>query len=300
MPQGEFESHLIPVDNFKHAFTTSDHYEHHPSILHVPLGDEALGVHKVSSRTTHKLVTPPSPLHKSADGHNAPETAWEALYPKGSINPASELPGGFGFHLSGPKEFAQELARGATEAVFSYRMMLQSDWEWVKGGKLPGVFGGVGDLSYSCTGGRQQNRCQCFNFRPMWRPNSAGELYTYLPLTDTNSSVLVNVPPESKANNDYGFSVGRGSFHFDIAVGRWVSIAFRVKLNTSGYHNGEIQLWVDGESVMDIKGLSICNAESARIKGMHFQTFFGGHDESWASPKDQKAWFSDISGAILE
>ncbi|KAG6899044.1 hypothetical protein C0993_001431 [Termitomyces sp. T159_Od127] len=292
--------HLIPVDKLKHAFTTSDHYKHHPSVQHVPLDDGALGVHKVSPRTPHKLVTPPPSLRQSADGHDAPETAWEAIYPKGSINPASQFPGGFGFHLSGPKEFAEHLARGATEAVFSYRMMLQPDWEWVKGGKLPGVFGGVGDLSYSCTGGRQENRCQCFNLRPMWRAQSAGELYTYLPLTDTNSSVLINIPPASKENSDYGFSVGRGSFHFDIAVGCWVSIAFRVKLNTYNHHNGEIQLWVDGKSVMDIKGLVICDAENARIKGMHFQTFFGGHDESWASPKDQKAWFADISGAILE
>ncbi|KAG6901269.1 hypothetical protein C0995_014358 [Termitomyces sp. Mi166 len=300
MSERELKYFLLPVDKFKQAFTTSDYYKHYPSIQNVPLNDEALGVHKVSSRTTHKLVTPPPSLHESTHGHGAPEIAWEAFYPKGSINPASESPGGFGFHLSGPKEFAVALAHGATEAVFGYRMMLQPDWEWVKGGKLPGVFGGIGDLSYSCTGGRQENRCQCFNLRPMWRPKSAGELYTYLPLTAANSSLLINVPPESKANNDYGFSVGRGSFHLDIAVGRWVSIAFRVKLNTPGHHNGEIQLWVDGESVMDIKGLSVCDAENAKIKGMHFQTFFGGHDESWASPKDQRAWFADVSGAILE
>jgi predicted Zn-dependent protease with MMP-like domain len=28
---------------------------------------------------------------------------------------------------------------GVPEAIFSYRMMLQDEWEWVKGGKIPGV-----------------------------------------------------------------------------------------------------------------------------------------------------------------
>ena len=46
------------------------------------------------------------------------------------------------------------------------------------------------------------------------------------------------MPPLSKANADYGFSVGRGSFYLDIAVGKWVSIAFRVKLNDIGKENG--------------------------------------------------------------
>jgi hypothetical protein len=49
---------------------------------------------------------------------------------------------------------------------------------------------------------------------------------------------------------------------------------------------------------------------------MHFQTFFGGmllimqtvsslinllagHGEDWASPKDQRAWFADITGVIV-
>ncbi|KAG6848783.1 hypothetical protein C0991_012502, partial [Blastosporella zonata] len=93
----------------------------------------------VSSRTTHHLVTPPNPIHESDYGQDAPQEAWEAFYPKGSINPNAEIPGGFGFYLTGPSEFAEKLAHGAREVVFGYRMMLQPGWEWVKGGKLPGV-----------------------------------------------------------------------------------------------------------------------------------------------------------------
>ncbi|KAJ6624152.1 hypothetical protein B0H10DRAFT_2174541 [Mycena sp. CBHHK59/15] len=296
-------SHLIPVDGFQLGFTSC------PSLMleqieRVELGDKELGVHKVTSRTKHLLVAPPPPASVASTSGNAswpaPSLAWEAFYPRGSLNPSAPIPGGFGFYLSGPAAFASRLEVGATHALISYRMMLQSDWEWVKGGKLPGIFGGEGDFSYACTGGRQDNRCKCFNIRPMWRSKGVGELYTYLPLTPQNREKLLSVPPSSKENADYGFSVGRGAFKFDIAVGKWVSLAFRVKLNGIGANNGEVQLWVDGKSMINVGGLSLRDSENSRIKGGHFQTFFGGHQDDWASPKDQHAWFADLSGVIIE
>ena len=39
---------------------------------------------------------------------------------------------------------------------------------------------------------------------------------------------------------------------------------------------GEIQLWIDGKSVIEIPGLVLREDEASHIKGMHFQTFFGG------------------------
>jgi hypothetical protein len=128
--------HLIPPFEFQSGFTTSTAISDHRIEL-VDLDDKQLGVHKSSSRTPHQLVTPPTTSHP----HQLPppEIAWEAFYPKGSINPKASIPGGFGFYLSGPKSFSDKLANGAREVIFGYRMMLQSGWEWAKGGKLPGV-----------------------------------------------------------------------------------------------------------------------------------------------------------------
>jgi len=136
---------LLPVHNFQLAFTTSS-YIKHPRVKVYPLEDKPLGVHKVSSKFTHDVVTPPNstvacdkPGPKKCDKHSQdPKEAWEAIYPEGSINPSATIPGGFSFYLAGPQEFKDRLVN-ATEAVFSYRMMLQEDWEWVKGGKLPGL-----------------------------------------------------------------------------------------------------------------------------------------------------------------
>lgn len=103
-----------------------------PNVCRVDLDDSILGVHKINSRTHHNIVIPPSAFGIS------PHKAWEATYPARSINPANSAPGGFGFYLSGPKGFQNGL-KSATEVMFSYSVMFASDWEWVKGGKLPGL-----------------------------------------------------------------------------------------------------------------------------------------------------------------
>ncbi|KAJ3731567.1 hypothetical protein DFJ43DRAFT_1079557 [Lentinula guzmanii] len=297
---------LVPVPHFQYGFSTSTSANTSLSLSIVNLSDKALGVHKISSRTAHPLVSPPSlnTPTRSLECHDLPPPilAWEAFYPKGSINPSAAIPGGFGFYLNGPKEFSDILhgsksSTGANEIVMSYRMMLQSDWEWVKGGKLPGVFGGVGDLAYGCSGGRKDNRESCFDVRLMWRSKGAGELYVYLPSTEQNRERLLAVPPLSHENADYGFSVGRGAF--SIPVGQWMSIAIRVKLNTVGHEDGEIELWIDGISVISVTKLTLRQSEKSRLKGMHFQTFFGGNKPDWASPRDQRAWFADVTGVSV-
>lgn len=132
-------SSLIPVEDFKDGFTTCANLEDDRITL-VPLEDKALGVHKISSRTKHEVVCPP-PCCSPSKALPPPTLAWEAFYPEGSINPKAKIPGGFGFYLSGPTSFSGQLENGAQEVLMSYRMMLEENWEWVKGGKLPGFRG---------------------------------------------------------------------------------------------------------------------------------------------------------------
>lgn len=66
--------------------------------------------------------------------------AWEAFYPCGSINPSATIPGGFGFYMSGPEDFVEELKKNVVnEAVFGYRVIFEDGFDFVKGGKLPGI-----------------------------------------------------------------------------------------------------------------------------------------------------------------
>lgn len=121
-----------------------------------------------------------------------------------------------------------------------------------------------------------------------------GELYTYLPLTAENEAAELAVPPLSIANTDYGYSVGRGAFNF--TAGTWFTVAERIKLNDPASYNGlcispcvliissdcrrlvtgEVQIFINGEPVIDLTGVSLRNTSDSVVMGMHFQTFFGG------------------------
>ena len=133
---------LFPVNTFKLGFTTFSHSGSPASttnelkIISVPLADLPLGIHRITHSLTHDVVCPPPSLCPSS---NDPRLAWEAKYPKGSCSPNTEIPGGMGFYFGGPKEFAALLEQGASEAIFSYRVMFEKNWNWVKGGKLPGM-----------------------------------------------------------------------------------------------------------------------------------------------------------------
>ncbi|KAH8088974.1 hypothetical protein BXZ70DRAFT_899301 [Cristinia sonorae] len=308
----------VPASLVLSGFTTSPAAASTlPLLALVPLTDPTLGVHKVTSHTTHHVVAPPPPVH--SDPQHDPIEAWEAVFPQGSINPGNkDAPrGGFGFYLRGPKDFAQEL-RSASEVLLSYAVMFQDGWMWKKGGKLPGIYGGVGDSAYGCTGGRQTDRCKCFNLRLMWREHGAGELYAYVPQNPTNTEQMTSIPPRSVQNPDYGFSVGMGAWYF--APGKWTVVAERIKMNAVGksdgeaaicsisrndalhaFSSGEIEVFIDGRSVVRVRGLILRDetAEDSHVQGLHFQTFFGGHSVEWASPQTQRAYFAHLSGAIL-
>ncbi|KAI0827594.1 hypothetical protein BC628DRAFT_1367574 [Trametes gibbosa] len=288
----------VPESRILFGFTTSSLVSS-PLISVIPLSDKSLGVHKVTSATTHNLVRPPVPVNDDPT-----QLAWEAVYAEGSINPGNKTapPGGFGFYLRGPPAFADALddTSAYVEVVLGYDVLLEDGFDFVKGGKLPGVYGGTGDSSYGCTGGRQTDRCKCFNLRLMWREHGVGELYAYVPQTDTNAEHLRAVPPRSIQHPDYGFSVGRGAWKFK--PGLWTRVTERIRINDSGQKNGEIEVLIDGTSVLHATGLILRTSEApdAHVQGLHFQSFFGGHSPDWASPKEQRAWFANVSGAILK
>ena len=131
--------------------------------------------------------------------------------------------GGFGFYVRGTSSFYSAISSGqANSVILSYSVFFQSGFQWNKGGKLPGAFGGTGSNAFGCSGGRQDGRDSCFGARLMWRADGVGELYTYLPLTDANKAAQMAVSG-TVANNDYGYSVGRGAFTWN--AGEWVSVA---------------------------------------------------------------------------
>ena len=94
-------------------------------------------------------------------------SALQILYPEDSINPGNEdAPvGGSGFYAT-PLSLS-----GATNVTLEYSVFFPLGFDWVLGGKLPGLYGG----HMSCSGGDDAK--MCFSTRMMWRSQGAGELY---------------------------------------------------------------------------------------------------------------------------
>lgn len=145
-----------------------------------------------------------------------------------------------------------------------------------------------------------------------------GEMYTYLPPSYTANQAVCDIAPKSECNPTYGASVGRGSFNF--VAGQSNAVAMRVRLNDVGQENGELQLWANGESVINVGGLVLRDSDEGRIYGLMVQTFFGGkyqlayseivrtlirltlagNTQEYASPKTQSTWFRDFTVAVTE
>lgn len=129
---------LFPEEySYSSAWSTSS-LVHLPHVQHIELSDAELGVHAVDTRTKHTTVAVPDIPYLSDTPLQEAQKAWEAFYPNGSINPSGKIPGGFGFYLSGPKLFSEKLSE-AKEVLFGYSVLFQEDWDWAKGGKLPGI-----------------------------------------------------------------------------------------------------------------------------------------------------------------
>ncbi|KAI9462545.1 hypothetical protein F5148DRAFT_982769 [Russula earlei] len=163
-------------------------------------------------------------------------TMLQLFYPKDSINPAGWPKGGSEFYAA-PLD-----VRKARNVTLEYKVFFPSDFDFVKGGKLPGLYGG----HMRCSGG--DPALDCFSTRLMWRAGGAGELYLYAP-KDLQTASLCSAPPQSVCDQTYGLSIARGSFAF--SRGAWTHIRQTVILNTPGLPNGGFILTIDGKHVIN-------------------------------------------------
>ena len=112
--------------------------------------------------------------------------------------------------------------------LVTYEVAFDTDFDWVKGGKLPGLRGGPDPNN--CSGGNQANGTNCFSSRVMWRTDGNGEgtlvsshegashgrfsfsvrkVYAYVPRVNGICS-----DTGVQCNDQYGISLNRGSFVF--------------------------------------------------------------------------------------
>ena len=172
-------------------------------------------------------------------------------------------------------------------AELRYTVRFSPDFEWVKGGKLPGLCGGPENVS----GGRPADGTNGFSARLMWRADGKGEAYLY----------HKNQPDKYGDRVDFP-----GDFRFPVDTD--IRVRMRVTMNDPGRKNGKLQVWIrTGEDenapereVVHRTDLEWRTVSSFGIDSLYFETFYGGSDHSWAPKQASWAEFGGFSVDIGE
>jgi hypothetical protein len=160
------------------------------------------------------------------------------------------------------------------ELFLAYRVRFAPGFDFVLGGKLPGLVGGSAPTGCS-------DDTSGFSARSMWRVDGLGVQYMYYP------------EKRSPCGDDYDYAVAGEPARFEPGV--WHTVEHRVVMNTPGEHDGRVQAWLDGQLVLDAPSFLLRPAEGDfAIDTLYFSTFFGGSGDEWAPTKDETVDFDDF------
>ena len=164
------------------------------------------------------------------------------------------------------------------KAIFEYDLMFERGFNFNKGGKLPGIGGGVAQ-----TGGH--NSKNGFSVRLMWYSKC-----TKGSICNTNKANLFAYLYYPLKREKYGENINLNTL---ITSGKWYHIKIYIKLNDIGKKNGILKIWINNTLVLN-KDDFVFRINKIYINQILFHTFFGGHGKKWASPKNQYSYFDNI------
>ncbi|EIP97729.1 hypothetical protein OpiT1DRAFT_02176 [Opitutaceae bacterium TAV1] len=158
----------------------------------------------------------------------------------------------------------------ADEATAEYRLRFEPDFQWTAGGKLPGLSGGTG-----ATGGRPNP--DGLTARYMWKPGGRLILYLY----------------HSEQRGRYGDGIRLDAPPLE--PGKWHTLKQRIKLNTPGQPDGELQIWINGKLALNRTDMRWRNAgQTWQIDYFYFSTFHGGASDDYRPNRDNHIDFDDF------
>lgn len=195
----------------------------------------------------------------------------------------------------GPRETGAQwkfdLDQEYEELYLQYRIRFENGFDFVRGGKLPGLAGGT-----SPTGNTQADGTNGWTGRLMWRTEFNGVSGQPEQLTSTGISYAKYTDSgfaQDGRNEDREYWFDSNGDAITIASGTWYQIKQRIKMNTPGVSNGILQIWLDDELVLDQQDVLFRTVADLKIDQMYFSTFFGGNDD-WATSKDETVYFDEF------
>jgi Polysaccharide lyase 14 len=178
-------------------------------------------------------------------------------YPKGAVGPKH---GGGQFVISLPP---------SKELWLSYYVKFGKDFDFKRGGKLPGLTSGGGRY----TGGNKPQNGEGWSARFMWR--KGGRAVVYLYYVDMSGK--------------WGDNLSLKDFAF--TPGTWHQITQHIKVNTADKTDGIIEVWLDGKKVLSRLDIRLRIGDKGLINSLYFSTFHGGNTKGWAPGVDCFTFF---------
>lgn len=162
------------------------------------------------------------------------------------------------------------------EYFFSYRVKFEDGFDFVKGGKLPGLAGGTAN-----SGGNIPNGHDGWSARMMFWEGGTLSFYLYS-------------PAQSSKWGERLFMKEPGGDTVKIHTGNWHTIIQYVKMNTVGKTDGVLKGWFDGLEVFSCDTIVFRKDAKLKIDQIFYSVFFGGDDRSWSSRKTEYICFDDF------
>ncbi|MDD2277591.1 MAG: hypothetical protein PHD06_03885 [Bacteroidales bacterium] len=161
------------------------------------------------------------------------------------------------------------------EAFLSYRLFIPKDFDFVKGGKLPGLAGGGGN-----SGGQVPTGYDGWSARLMFHEGGEVAYYLYY--------------PEQKSKYGEYYFWTTDSIRVKLPLDRWITLTHHLKMNTPKKPDGIIEAWLNGVKVFSTNSVRFRDTCSLGIDQILFSTFFGGDSPEWAPQSSIYLLFDDF------
>jgi len=209
------------------------------------------------------------------------DTAWSGralrvFYPATCLGPT-----GTGGALACGAQWRSNFGGTHDTLMLRYRVFFPKGFEWVKGGKLPGLCG-----SQCNTGGNVPTGTDGWSTRIMWRANGQLTLYVYYP------------GQSGTYGTDLLFKDSTGKT-LTVSTGVWHELVTKVSLNTpsatgAGNSDGRVQAWFDGKIAVDSGSFRLRDRDTMHVNQFYFSTFYGGSTTDFSPPSDNRIFFDDF------
>ena len=170
----------------------------------------------------------------------------------------------------------QRTTRPMEAAYVGYYVRFVGDFDFVRGGKLPGLAGGEAN-----TGGGAPTGTDGWSARMMWREGGCAVFYLYHP----------DQPGEFGEDIAWGVPFERDRWHF---------VEHLIVMNEPGENDGVMLGWLDGQLVSDRRDIRFRDVADLAIDMLYISTFFGGGSDSWAPDDDEFTEFDQFTVAEVD